>query len=232
MTLPIVFVPGHLCGRWLYDPQISALADRDTIVADTFNDDSCGAMAKRLLAAVPDRFVLAGLSMGGMVAMEVMARAPGRIAGAILMGTDPTAAREKEIIWRNGLLDQGMDRYVGAFVDRFYLHSAATADRLGPATRTQMAATPEPVARAQARALDNRRMMVSLIEGYGGPVTVIVGADDKVCPPVVHEGLRGALPQARMVEIPGCGHIATLERPEAVNAELSALIEAAERHRH
>ena len=227
---PVVWIPGHLCGPWLYAPQLAVFGEgRQNIVADTLNDDNIGAMAERLIAGAPDRFVLAGLSMGGMVAMEVIARAPARVAGAVLMDTDPRPAREKEVAWRGDLLaragSDGLNAYVDAFVDRFYLHSAVAAERLGPLTRQMMAQTPLDVARAQARALDTRREMVPLIGDFPGPVEVIVGAEDKVCPPLLHGPVAETLPRAVLTEIPACGHLATIEAPEPVNARVAALLD-------
>jgi pimeloyl-ACP methyl ester carboxylesterase len=92
--LPIIWIPGHLCGPWLYAPQLADFGgERETIMADTAHDDSLGVMAERQLAGAPERFVVAGLSMGGMVAMEVIARAPERVAGAVIMDADPSRAR-------------------------------------------------------------------------------------------------------------------------------------------
>jgi pimeloyl-ACP methyl ester carboxylesterase len=231
--LPIIWIPGHLCGSWLYAPQLGAFGGaRETILADTLSDDSLGAMAERLLAGAPPRFVVAGLSMGGMVAMEVIARAPGRVAGAALMDTDPSCARAKEIEWRGGLLDraeaEGLDAYVGKFVHRFYMHDSRVSAQLEGMTRRMMGETPLAVARAQARALDSRREMVPLIAGYDGPVEVIVGAQDKVCPPLLHGPIAAALPGAVYTEIPGCGHLATIEAPEMVNARIAALLDRVE----
>lgn len=221
----VVLVPGHLCDDWIYAPQRAVLAGHEVVLADTTRDDTIGGMADRLLAAVPGPFVVGGLSMGGMVAMEVMARAPERVLGACLMDTDPTAARVREIEWRAGLLDAGLEAYVETFVGRFYLHDVAAAARLGAETRALMLATPEPVARAQASALDTRREMVPLIAGFPRPVEIVVGAEDRVCPPILHAPLAEALLAARLTEIPGCGHIATLEKPKAVNARLAALLD-------
>ena len=73
MTLPVIWVPGHLCGAWLYAAQLVDFGGVDHgLIADTYSDDNLGAMADRLLADAPERFIVAGLSMGGMVAMEVI----------------------------------------------------------------------------------------------------------------------------------------------------------------
>ncbi|MDT8345481.1 MAG: alpha/beta fold hydrolase [Thermohalobaculum sp.] len=228
--LPIVWVPGHLCGAWLYAPQLARFgAAHPTVVADTLQDDDLGAMAERLLAMAPPEFVIAGLSMGGMVAMEAMARAPGRIAGAVLMDTDPTPARPKECAWRADLLAQarraGLAAYVDRFVPGFVAHDAGVAARLGPLVRTMMLETPLDVALAQARALDRRRDMLGPISGFAGPVEVIVGAADRICPPRLHPPIAASLAQAVLSELPGVGHIATLEAPEAVNARIAALLD-------
>lgn len=222
----IVLVPGHLCtADWLYGPQVEVLAGRQVVTADTTRDDTIAGMADRLLAAAPDRFVIAGLSMGGMVAMEVMARAPERVLAACLMDTDPTAARPREVEWRQGLLAQGLAGYVDTFVGRFFLHDDEAAATLGAQVREAMLATPEPVARAQARALDTRREMAPLIAGFPHPVEILVGAEDRVCPPRLHEPLVDILPAARMTVIQHCGHIATLECASEVNAHLMRLID-------
>ena len=225
----VVLVPGHLCsGEWLYAPQLEALAGRHVVIADTARDDTLGGMADRLLAGAPERFAIAGLSMGGMVAMEVMARAPGRVVAACLMDTDPTPARPREIEWRRGLLDRGLATYVDTFTGRFFMHDEEAAARLGAEIRDRMLATPEPVARAQAHALDTRREMAPLVAGYPHPVAILVGAEDRVCPPKLHEPLVDVLPGARLTVIQDCGHIATLESAADVNAHLMHLLDEVE----
>lgn len=230
MTPPILWIPGHLCGAWLYAPQLAVFGGGDRgSIADTFSDDNLGAMADRLLAGAPERFVVAGLSMGGMVAMEVIARAPERVVGAVIMDTDPSRARAIEVEWRADLMqrvaEEGIDGYVGKFVRRFYMHDDLVAERLGSMTCQRMASTPLDVAQAQARALDTRREMVPLIAGFARPVEVVVGAEDKVCPPLLHGPIAAALPGAVYTEIPACGHLATIEAPEAVNVRIAVLLE-------
>ena len=207
----MILVPGHMCGEWLYAPQMAALPD--TGLADVTQDDSIEAMAMRLLADAPARFHIAGLSMGAMVAMEVMAKAPERVASACLMATDPGPARAQEVEWRAGLWQEGFETYLDTFTGRFFGHDPETEARLRPMTRAGMGATPEDVARTQARALDTRRDMVPLLAGCDIPTEILAGAEDKVCPPKIHMKLADALASATLTVVPDCGHILTLEKP-------------------
>lgn len=227
---PLILVPGHLCDARLYAPQIAELAGRAEIaVADVASDDDLGAMAERMLAAAPAWFAVAGLSMGGMVAMEAMARAPERITGAALFDTDPTAARDRERDWRAAQVARARAEGLAAFVDRFvpafFAHDPAAAARLGPEVRAAMLETPFETYLAQCRALDGRRDMLTALGGCAGPVEIVVGAEDRICPPPLHARLAEALPDARLERLAGVGHLATLEAPEAATAALVRLLE-------
>jgi pimeloyl-ACP methyl ester carboxylesterase len=225
MSPPILWVPGHLCDARLYAPQLEALGGR---VAEVTHADSIAEMASRLLAGAPARFVVAGLSMGGMVAMETMAREPGRIAGAVLMDTDPCAARERERAWRAremaGLRAEGPEGYVSRFTAKFFAHDAGTEALFGPKVRAMAAAMPAEVIEAQARALDAREDMLERIAGFGAPVEVIVGEADRVCPPRLHWPIAAACRDALLTHIPDCGHIATLEAPVEIEERVAALL--------
>lgn len=229
---PVVFIPGHLCTHDIYAPQIASLGARAHLVADTMQDDTLGAMADRVLANAPDRFVMAGLSMGGMIAMEVMARAPGRVAGALLMDTDPNAARPKENEYRTKMMErvraEGLHVFVDQFTPRLYGHSAEVSAMHLEDARAMMGAMPLDVFYRQSNALMTRRDMLPLMANVSCPVTVIVGSEDVICPPVVHRSLADSLPNSTYVEIPRCGHIASLEAPEDVNAALAALLTQAD----
>lgn len=220
---PLILIPGHMCGPWLYAPQMAAFPS--AALADVTQDDSVQGMAARLLADTAGQLILAGLSLGAMVAIEAMAQAPERVAGACVMATDPTPAREKEVAWRQGLLAEGLDHYRQTFVGQFFRHDPAVADRLGPQTLSKMAETPEDVTRTQARALDTRRDMAPLIASYPGPVEIVVGSEDRVCPPRLHVALADALSQANLEQVDGAGHILSLEAPEASNQAISRLLD-------
>src|SRR5271168_3087449 len=87
-NLPIVLVPGLLCSARLYTEQIPALWQFGPVtVADHTRDDSMAAIANRILAAAPPRFALAGLSMGGYIALEIVRQAPQRVVRVALLDT-------------------------------------------------------------------------------------------------------------------------------------------------
>src|SRR3712207_4089275 len=102
MAETLILIPGLACTSRLYERQIVALSqDRTVMVADHPRDDSIPAMAARLLHEAPERFALAGLSMGGYVALEVMRQAPGRVARLALLdtsarGATPEASEDRE----------------------------------------------------------------------------------------------------------------------------------------
>lgn len=223
---PLAWVPGHLCGNWLFESLRGRWPGPET-VADIASDDTLGAMAERLLEAAPGRFAVAGLSMGGMVAMEAAARAPGRVAGLLLMSTDPWPAREKEKAWRAGEMEtvrrEGTAGYAARFTAKFFAHDEGVAVRLGPRVLERAARVPAEVCLAQARALDARRDMTGVMQRYGGPVEILVGAQDRVCPPKLHRALAAACPDAALTEVPGCGHLSCVEAPEAAAAALDRL---------
>jgi pimeloyl-ACP methyl ester carboxylesterase len=96
---PLVLLPGMMCDARLFEPQISGLSDvAETWVGDLTRQDTMAALASAVLAEAPfERFALAGLSMGGIVALNMLARSPERIAGLALLGyesprRDPRAA--------------------------------------------------------------------------------------------------------------------------------------------
>lgn len=218
----LVMIPGHLCDRSIYAEQFKAFWNQARIeIADVTQDETVQAMAARMLETVEGPLALMGLSMGGMVAMEAIALAPDRITGAALIATDPLPAREKEVGWRDGMIAEvraagSLAPYVSAFSSSFFRHDAATGATLLPQVERMMLATDIDVFLRQANALSTRRDMRTALRAYGGPLTVVVGAEDKVCPPMLHRKICDAASHATFTEIPACGHLATLEAPMAV----------------
>lgn len=220
---PLVLVPGLLCDGALFAPQVAALADvADITVADVAQDDTLAGMADRLLAAAPDTFALAGLSMGGYVVQEVMRRAPHRVSRIALIDTNARADREEQITARReqmALAAQGRLAEVAERLLPFLIHPARLADAAftGPIREMMLRVGPEAFIRQQTAIMgrpDGREDLRAITV----PALCLVGQDDAITPPKVHQEMVDRLAAGELVVIEGSGHLPTLEQPQAVSA--------------
>ena len=225
MPVPLVLLPGLLCDAALWRPQVEALADvADCQVADLTRDDSMAAFAERVLAGAPPRFALAGLSMGGYVAQEVVRRAPERVMRLALLDTSARADTEEQSARRRGLIElarKGNFKGVTPRLLPLLIHADRLADE--PLTTAVMAMA-ERV--GMAAFLRQQQAILTRVDGrpdlprIACPTLVLCGRDDALTPLAVNEEMARLIPGARMVVVEACGHLATLERPDAVNAAL------------
>jgi len=222
---PLLLLSGLLCDRTVWEPQIAAFgASRAIVVPDFWGVDSFEAMAEAALAEAPPRFALAGHSMGGRVALEVMRRAPERVERLALLSTGVHPVRPEEIGPRRQLVEiaerEGMKALVRAWLPPM-LHPRHQGDTalVGTIEAMWCRATPEIFAR-QIHAALTRRDLAPVLLTIACPTLVLCGADDVWSPPAQHEEIAAAIAGARLAIIPECGHMATLEAPDAVNAEL------------
>ena len=222
----LVLVPGLLCTQALFAPQIAALAGQAQItVADHTHHASMAAIARAVLAKAPPRFALAGLSMGGYIAFEMLRQAPGRITRLALLDTNARADRPEQVENRNKLIALGRERGVRAVqvaLLPYLIHPQRLSEKPLVEAVLQMADDTgiEAFERQQAAIIerpDNRPFLNEIAE----PTLIIVGAEDQLTPVKVHEEMRDGIEGARLAVIPNCGHLATLERPAAVNRLLA-----------
>ncbi|MET0292571.1 MAG: alpha/beta hydrolase [Steroidobacteraceae bacterium] len=229
---PLVLVPGLLCDDAVWEAQRVAFADRTTVLIPRHGDaDSLGLMAAQTLAAAPPRFALVGHSMGGRVALEILARAPERVERLALLdtgfeGLSPGEAGDAERAGRMKLLaiarEQGM-RAMGTEWAKGMVHPQRLVDAplmdaiLGMIER----ATPDVFA-AQINALLNRPDRTSLLAGIRVPTLVLCGHDDAWSNLARHRVLARHIPGSELVDIPECGHMSTMERPAELNQALLA----------
>ncbi|MCO5093008.1 alpha/beta fold hydrolase [Bosea sp. (in: a-proteobacteria)] len=224
MKDPLVLVPGLSCNAALYAPQWPALADgRPILVAEHARDDSLGAIARRLLAAAPPRFALCGLSMGGYVAFEVLRQAPERVTRLALLGTSAKPAtpetngpREQMI----ALVEKGaFDNVTTLLWQRLVAPARLTDERL----RLQVRRMADDVGAEgfvrQQKAIMRRPDSRPALAAASGPVLVLVGEEDAITPVAEAREMAG-ITGARLAVVPACGHLSTLEAPEAVTAQL------------
>ncbi|WP_186102092.1 alpha/beta fold hydrolase [Burkholderia gladioli] len=222
---PIVLIPGLLCTAEVFAPQIPALWPYGPVtVASTLEGDSIAAMAAAILANAPPRFALAGFSMGGYLAHEILRRAPERVTRLALLSTSARADQPIQIEMRQALLEAATLGDYDTVLANATLNTAHVSLRRDPvfaATKRRMAADIGRAAFARQTAAvigrpDSRRELPSIAV----PSLVLVGDSDPVTPPEFAREMAEAIPGAKLVIVSECGHTSPLERPEAVNAAL------------
>ncbi len=218
---PLMLLPGLLCDRRLFAQQTAELAHHGTVaVADLTSADSIAAMAGHVLATAPPRFALAGLSMGGVVALEILRQAPGRVDRLALIDTqarpDDAAARERRLALIE-LARSGAFRSVPQRLLSLLVHPDRLADVALVTAVVAMAEAVGPDAFIrQQTALIGRIDSRPTLPAIACPTLVLAGRQDALTPPPVQEEMAAAIPDATLVILSRCGHLAPLERPDAV----------------
>jgi pimeloyl-ACP methyl ester carboxylesterase len=224
--LPLVLVPGLLCSARLYAPQIAALWPFGQVaVADHRRDDDIAAVAARILSAAPPRFALTGLSMGGYIAFAMLRQAPERIAKLALLDTSARPETPEQTAPRHALITMAesgrLDEVVDALAPRFVHQNRRNDTALMRVVRDMAADTgPEAFVR-QERVIMSRPDSRPLLASIQCPTLVLVGGGDELTPLELAKEIAGGIAGARLVVVPDCGHLSTIERPDAVNAALA-----------
>jgi len=230
-SVPLVLVPGLLCSARLYGPQIEALWPEGPVtIADHRRDADVAAIAQRILDRAPPRFALAGLSMGGYIAFAMMRLAPDRIDRLALLDTsarpdteEGKAGREKFIAMaeRGKLMD-----VVDTLTPKFLHRNHAGDERLKGIVRAMARETGVDAFVKQERAIMGRPDSRPLLASIKCPTLVLVGDGDELTPPDLAKEMAGGIAGAKLVIVPDCGHLSTLEQPDAVNAAMAAWLRA------
>jgi pimeloyl-ACP methyl ester carboxylesterase len=224
--VPTLLLPGLAATPRMYAPQIPLLWQFGPVMlAEHRRDDSIAAIAQRVLAHAPPRFRLLGLSMGGYIAFELMRLAPERVARLALLDTSARpdtseqSARRREMIAlaRGGRYDEVADLSYPVLVAPQRLGDQA----LRQIVRDMLRDTgPESYVRQQT-AIMSRRDSRPDLPAIACPTLLLVGADDQLTPPDRAQEIAAGIRGARLITVPDCGHVSTLEQPERVNAALA-----------
>jgi pimeloyl-ACP methyl ester carboxylesterase len=222
---PVVLLPGMMCDARLFGPQTADLSrDRPVQLAPIGAADTVEALAEAVLADVPERFALVGLSMGGIVAMEVVRRAPERVERLGLLDTNHRSEaahvserRERQIeAVRAGRLREVLREEMKP---HYLAPGPGRQPVLDLVMEMAMALGPDVFER-QSRALAARPDQTETLRRVACPTLVLCGRHDALCPLERHEEMARLVPGARMEIVEGAGHLPTLERP----AETGALL--------
>jgi pimeloyl-ACP methyl ester carboxylesterase len=221
----LVLVPGLLCTKALWAPQLAALGDvADITVANHRRHRTMRGIARSILAAAPRRFALAGLSMGGYIAYEIVRQAPERVTKLALLDTGSRADAPERKARRLELIEVAEREGAGAAQDALMpllIHKSRLQEKPLVDTIRRMAVDTGVAAfkRQQAAIMgrpDNRPLLASI----RCPTLVLVGREDALTPVELAREIAAGIPGAKLTIVPNCGHLSTLERPQAVNRAL------------
>ncbi|WP_445503981.1 alpha/beta fold hydrolase [Microvirga sp. G4-2] len=230
MAETLVLIPGLACNARLFEAQISALSGtRNIVVANHAQDDSVPAIAARLLKDAPEQFSLAGLSMGGYVAMEVMRQAPERVQRLALLDTTarpdtPEATQERErliALAQSGRYEDIITNWWPRLVHPDRRDDTALQDVMADMMRQVGAEAYIRQQHAIMARVDSR----PLLPGIEIPTLILVGEGDAVTPPDTAREMAEMIEWASLVVIPEAGHLSTLEQPEHVTHALRLWLE-------
>lgn len=226
----LVLLPGLLCDDTVWAHQRAVLPASECVVPSFGAIDSIGAMAEHVLATVAaPRFSLVGHSMGGRVALEVARRAPQRIERLALLdsGLDPIApgaAGEREREGRLALLEmarrEGM-RAMGHHWARGMVHPSRLETPLFVQILDMIERKTPDIFAAQIRALLGRPDARDVLRGLRCHTLLLCGRDDAWSPLARHQQMQAMLPASHLAVIDDCGHMSTMEQPEAVSEALA-----------
>jgi len=172
--------------------------------------------------------MVGGVSMGGYAALALLRRDPGRVRGLVLadtqVGADDEAARAARETLAREVLARGTEVLVERQLPRL-LHPAAP-EGLRAEVAALIRRTSPAAAAAALRGMALRQDSRDILSRFGGPVLLVVGAEDVLTPPAKAREMAGLVPQAKLVEVARAGHLANLEAPEAFNRALARFLEA------
>jgi pimeloyl-ACP methyl ester carboxylesterase len=218
---PLFLSCGLLCDEAIWGDVPQRLADvADVHVVSFSGFSSLGAMAGQVLAAAPPRFALAGHSMGGRVALEVWRRAPERVTGLGLLNTsvNPThgSERDSRALLVHLARTRGMRALAAEWLPPMMGASPARVAQVMPSLRAMVErATPEMFA-VQSEALLQRPDARPLLPTITVPTLLLNGTNDGWSSVTQHARMQRSVPHATLVELAGAGHMAPIERPDAV----------------
>lgn len=220
-----------MCDARLFESQIAAFSSaRPVIVPPAPAQNSMAEMAAAVLARAPERFALAGLSMGGIVAMEMVAQAPHRIARLALLDTNPLAEPPDVRARRAPQIDKvrigGLAAVMRDEMKPKYLAPGEEQEAILDLCMAMALSLGSKVFLAQSAALRDRPDYRAALSRISVPALVLCGRQDMLCPLERHELMQNLIPGARLAVIENAGHLPVLEQPRETNKALAGWLEA------
>jgi pimeloyl-ACP methyl ester carboxylesterase len=224
---PLLLVPGMMNDERVWRHQLAALKPRcsEVQVADVTTADTIEEIARLILESAPEKFSLAGFSMGGIVALEIWRQAPGRVLRLALLGSTARNEKPHHIEARLALMERANREPMAELMQKVLIPPS-----LGKANQDDSLIKWEiqdmgqllgiDVYLRQCQALNTRRDYRELLGEIRCPSLVICGEEDQVCPAWISEQLAQGIAGSTLLVIKGSGHMVTLEAPEEVSSAM------------
>ncbi len=232
MKTPLLLLPGLLADERLFAHQVRSLSDvASATVADLTVADNIAKLAAEAIRRMPaGRFAVAGLSMGGYVALEVVRQAPGRVAALALLNTNarpdsPESTQNRQRLM--ALAEKDLAAVNAALMPKL-LHPDHLKDaRLVQLLDAMANAIGVEGFKRQQTAIIGRIDSRPHLGAIRAPTMVLAAREDAIMPMEVSEEMARGIPGARLDIVEHCGHVSSLEQPEAVTARLRAWMQSA-----
>jgi pimeloyl-ACP methyl ester carboxylesterase len=230
MKPTLLLLPGTLCDARIFRHQCRTLRDvADLRALDYARLDRSGAWLDRLLGELPEQFSIAGFSLGGLWALELLRRAPQRVQRLALIASNARPAsgharRRSASQWR--VWQRQGPAAVARGAKPAYFHHPSQRQRHGPLVRAMADGTPRQVARAEFAWAAARPDSLPALHDFGGPLLLVSGEHDRLCPAAWQREMLQAQPAARWLELPRVGHFVPLEAPGRLSLALRQWLQA------
>jgi pimeloyl-ACP methyl ester carboxylesterase len=225
-TMPILLVPGLACSLRIFAPVMPALWRFGPVtVANHIRDDNMGAIARRILAEAPPRFALAGHSMGGYIAFEIMRQAADRVAKLALINTQARADAPEASERRRGMMARARSGEYRTVLDELF-PGFVHPSRQGDAALRQLVhdmgddVGAEAFVRQQTAVIGRVDSRPSLA-WIKCPTLVLTGDADNTIPNALSKEMADGIHGAKLVILENCGHFPQPEQPRATSAALT-----------
>jgi len=226
----LLLLPGTLCDARLFARQRRALRPVARIeVGNMRTLDEPTAWVARLLERMPPRFSVAGFSLGGLLALEILRQAPWRVERLALVASNARGAsvrgqRRSAQLWRSWRV--GGPQGVMNGVLPTYFPKRAQRERHQALVADMARRTPGAAAKAQFQWAASRPEGLSVLTDFGGPLCLVIGLRDKLCPHAWQQEIASIQPRAQWTALPRVGHFVPLEAPAPLSRALTQWLQS------
>ena len=215
--LPLVLIPGMMCDHRLFQGQLPRIKKEASVYLPYIGDHrSIKLLAHEILAKSPTRFALAGLSMGGIVAMEILSQAPERVERLALLSTNPLSEREEKKKLRDAQIQRVRDGRLKEVMESELIPLYTENQEIRDLCLEMAIHCGEEVFINQSLALQNRPDYQKVLKATTIPTLVLCGEGDQLCTPEVHKLMHELILSSQLMIIKKSNHLTTLEQPEIV----------------